>query len=144
MKAVLDTNVFISGIHWSGASEKILFAWFDNKFDLICSEPIIEEIAQVLVNFKIPLSFEDILWWIGIIAEKSVLVEPTEKFEIITRCPADNKFLEAAISGNAEYIVTQDKHLLNLKEFRNTKIIEPKDFLSVFIKCRPDDKPHTG
>ena len=63
MKVVLDTNVFISGIHWSGNSEKILYMWRDKKFELISSIPIIEEMTETLRNFRIPLSTEDISIW---------------------------------------------------------------------------------
>jgi len=58
VKAVLDTNVFISGIHWSGVSEKILRAWFLGKFELVSSIPIIEELKKTLISFKIPLDVD--------------------------------------------------------------------------------------
>ncbi|MCH7568056.1 MAG: putative toxin-antitoxin system toxin component, PIN family [Nanoarchaeota archaeon] len=129
MRVVLDTNVFISGIHWSGSSEKILHAWFDDKFELISSEETIEEIAETLANFKIPLPKDDILHWISIIAGKSILVKPETSLDIIKDDPDDNKFLEIALEGKADYIVSQDKHLLKLKEFEGIKILSPDEFL---------------
>lgn len=63
MKAVLDTNVFISGIHWTGPSEKVLQKWMDNKFELVSSLPIIEELVKVLINFKVPMEPDAISWW---------------------------------------------------------------------------------
>lgn len=60
MRVVLDTNIFVSGIHWTGSSERILRAWMDGKYELISSLPIIEEILRVLMNFKIHLDAEDI------------------------------------------------------------------------------------
>ena len=62
MRVVLDTNIFVSGIHWTGSSEKILGAWMEGKFELVSSLPIIGEIVRVLANFKVPLDAEDILW----------------------------------------------------------------------------------
>ena len=132
MKVVLDTNVFISGIHWTGASKKILHAWHNKQFELISSIPIIEKITKTLTNFKIPLSAEDILEWEQIIIENAILVEPSEKLDIVKEDHDDNKFLEAAITGNVEYVVTQDKHLLKIKEFQGIKIVTPEEFLKVF------------
>ncbi len=131
MKVVLDTNIFISGIHWSGPSEKILKMWFDNRFEFICSEPIMEEIIKTLMNFRIPLSIDELLEWIIIISERAVIVKPSKKLDIIKDDSDDNKFLEAAITGNAQYIISQDKHLLNIKEFKGIKIVKPKEFLDL-------------
>ena len=60
-RAVLDTNVFVSGIHWTGASEKVLRAWMEGKFVLISSLPIIDEIVRVLMSFKVPLELRTFL-----------------------------------------------------------------------------------
>ncbi len=128
MRVVLDTNVFVSGIHWSGVSKKILYAWRTKQFLLVASFPIIEEISKTLTNFRIPLPAEDILEWERIIVQNAILVEPSEKFDIVKEDPDDNKFIEAAVAGNAEYIITQDKHLLKIKEFKGIKIITPKEF----------------
>ncbi len=131
MKAVLDTNIFISGIFWSGLSEKILYALGDKKFELITSGDIIEEIIETLMDFRIHLSVDIILLWASILSINSVIVEPSEKLEIVTDDRDDNKFIEAAVTGKASYIVTQDNHLLKLKEFRGIKILTPKEFLDI-------------
>ena len=129
MKVVLDTNIFVSGIHWSGSSEKILRAWMEGKFELVSSLPIIEEIIRVLTSFKIPLDADDISWWESLLLEKSLVVIPTEEVNIIKNDPDDNKFIEAALEAKTEYIVSQDKHLLVVKEYREIKIIPPEEFL---------------
>jgi uncharacterized protein len=116
MRVVLDTNVFISGIHWTGDSEEIVRAWMEGKFDLVSSYPIIEELTRILSNFKVPLEPADILWWENLILQRSIMVDPQEKVNAAAH-EADNKFIEAAIAGNAEYIVSQDNHLLVLKNF---------------------------
>lgn len=128
MRVVLDTNVFVSGIHWAGSSEKILRAWMEGKFELVSSLPIIEEIVRVLANFKLPLDADDISWWESLILEKSLVVVPSEEVDIVKNDPDDNKFIEAALEAQAEYIVSQDKHLLSIKEYRGIKIVHPDDF----------------
>src|SRR3989344_5146908 len=129
MRVVLDTNVFISGIHWTGDSKEILFMFRNKKFELVSSISIIEEITKTLTNFRIPLSEEDISMWENIILENAVLVEPEEEIDIVKEDPDDNKFIEAAVAGKVSYIVTQDNHLLKIKEFRGIKILTPSEFL---------------
>lgn len=55
IRIVVDTNVFVSGIHWSGASEKVLRSWMLGECKLISSIPIIDEMVRVLQAFKVPL-----------------------------------------------------------------------------------------
>ncbi len=131
MRVVLDTNVFVSGIHWAGSSEKILRAWMEGKFELVSSLPIIEEIVRILANFKLPLDADDISWWESLILEKSLVVVSSEEVDIVKNDPDDNKFIEAALEAQAEYIVSQDKHLLLIKEYRGIKIVHPDDFLEL-------------
>ena len=130
MRIVLDTNVFVSGIHWAGSSEKVLRAWMNEDFELVSSLPIIEELIRILLSFKIPLDPEDISWWESLILEKSILVIPTEKVDVV-KDPEDNKFIEAALEGKVDYIVSQDKHLLVLKEYNDIKIVNPDEFLKL-------------
>ena len=130
MRVVLDTNVFISGIYWTGSSEKILSSWMNKDFELVSSLPIIDELVRILMSFKVPLEPDDISWWESLILEKSVIVVPTKKINIVSD-PDDNKFIEAALEGKAEYIVSQDNHLLILKEYRGIKVLHPDEFLKV-------------
>src|SRR3989344_2043204 len=59
----------------------------------------------------------------------SKIVEPKSKLDIIKEDPDDNKILECAVEGKVDYIISQDKHLLDIKEYKEIKIITPKDFL---------------
>ena len=119
----------ISGIHWTGDSEKVLRAWIENKFILVTSPQIIDEIVRVLMTFKVPLGPEDISWWESLILQKSLLVFPQRQIDVVRSDPDDNKFIEAAVAGEAKFIVSQDKHLLDLKEFESVKILNPSSFL---------------
>ncbi len=56
-------------------------------------------------------------------------VSPTVKLDVIKADPKDNIILECAVAGNADYIVSGDKHLLDLKEFSGIKILKPAEFL---------------
>ncbi len=129
MRAVLDTNVFISGIFWAGNfSSQIIDAWRERKFELVISVSIIKEIEKTLRDFKIKMDEEMIEEWKRIIIENSILVEPKEKLNIIQEDPDDNKFFEVAITGKAKYIVSQDKHLLNIGDYQGIKVVSPEEF----------------
>jgi predicted nucleic acid-binding protein len=64
------------------------------------------------------------------IANQAILINPANKLEIIDKDPADNRYLECAIEGEAPYIVTGDKHLLELKEYEGIVILPPAGFLA--------------
>ena len=75
-----------------------------------------------------PLDADDIAWWESLIIEKSMLVVPTKKLKVVSD-PDDDKFVEAAVEGKANVIISQDKHLLSLKNYKDIKIITPETFL---------------
>ena len=128
MKVVLDTNIFISGIFWKGSSNKVITNWREEKFTLVTSLEAISEIIKVLKDFKIKLSDEMIKEWVDLIVRNYMIVEPKEKIEAVKDDPTDNIFIETAVVGNADYIISQDNHLLKLKDFGGIKIITPEEF----------------
>lgn len=130
MRVVLDTNVFISGIFWEGNfCSMIIQLWKNRKFDLVVSIPIVEELIKTLRTFKIQMDDEMIRGWQNIILENSILVEPEEIEDIFINDENDKKFIESAVSGKADFIVSQDKHLLDLKECQGIRIISPEEFV---------------
>lgn len=129
MKAVLDTNVFISGIFWRGSSNKVINKWKEEKFTLVISLDTVSEIIRILQDFKIRLPDELIREWVDLIVRNSMIVEPKEKIKIVKDDPKDDIFIETAIAGKVVYIVSRDKHLLKLKEFRKIKIVTPEEFI---------------
>ncbi len=131
MRVVLDTNVFVSGIFWKGDSYQVLNTWREGKFILLESIETIIEVAKVLKDFKIQLLEEERKGWISLIIQNSYIIEPKEKISIIKDDPKDDIFIETAIAGKADYIVSKDKHLLKVKEFRGIKIITPEAFLKI-------------
>jgi len=135
MKVVIDTNVFISGIFWKGKSNNILNLWKEGKITTVASSDMISELTKVLSGFKIQLSEDMIKQWANMILRNSILVGPKEKINAVKDDPKDNMFLEAAVAGKAEYIITQDKHLLKLKTHQGTKIAKPEEFIrnKIFI-----------
>ena len=132
MRIVLDTNVFISGIFWEGNfCSKIIDKWKNEEFELVSSIEIIEELLNTLKHFKIQLDEETIESWRNIIIERAVIAESSERLYIIKEDPNDNKFLETAIAGKANFIITQDNHLLKVKKLNSIIILNPEEFLKL-------------
>ena len=129
MRAVFDTNVFISGIFWNGISAEVLGLWRSGKVSLVTSNEIISELSRILDNFKIRLSEPEKSRWIKMLVKNSLVVLPLFKVNVVLDDPTDNKFVEAAIAGKAEVIVTQDRHLLKIKEYSGIKIMTPQNFV---------------
>ena len=128
MKAVLDTNILISGIFWKGSSNKVILNWREGKFTLVTSLEAVSEIIKVLKDFKIKLPDDMIKEWVDLIVRNSIILEPKEKILAVKDDSKDDIFIETAVAGNVDYIASQDSHLLKLKEFRGIKIITPEEF----------------
>lgn len=125
--AVLDNTVFVSGVakHGIGAA-KVLDAWRSDGFVLITSEPIIEEIARTLEKQGATSQEKD-----AIIRRlrSNAMVVIVEEDIVACRDRDDNRFLEAAVAGNVDFIVTDDKDLRVLSPFRGIEIVTVNRFL---------------
>lgn len=132
MKLVIDTNVVISGIFWKGPPNKILIDWFDGKYEVFISAAILTEYDKVLKRMKSGLTPEEIQEWIELIITHSSITAPLEQLNIIEDDPDDNKFLECAIAAEADFIISGDKHLLNLGQYKDIKVLSPAEFLNQF------------
>jgi len=135
MRIVVDTNILISSSFWYGASDIILGKVENKEIKLFLSEEIIKEFIRVLgyeeIQNKIKRKNLEMKRSVEKIVSISTMVEPKQSFQVIEDDPDDDKFLEVAVEGNVDYIISQDKHLLRLKEFRGIKIITPEEFLMV-------------
>lgn len=129
-KIVLDTNVFISALGWEGNPRKILQECIEGKYQLCISRAIILEISKVLSYPKFNFIQSQIDDFIALIAEITTLIEPDFTLVIISTDPSDNRILECALAADCRYIVTGDKHLLELGTFQNIQIVSPEVFLS--------------
>lgn len=130
LKAVLDTNVFISSIFWKGNPYKLIEKALDKKMQVFVTTESLEELEKVLRrDFKEP---EDIIQrQLDFILSFAYMVKPKEVGNIIKEDPDDNKILRCAASINADYVVSGDQHLLRLGRFKKTKIVSPKELVDI-------------
>lgn len=128
-KVVIDTNVFVSGIFFSGPPYRILKAWQDDKIQIAVSEDIIEEYRRVIDTLSEKfegINIDPILELLFIEAE----LVPSHSFkEPVCEDPDDDKFLSCAITSKSKYIISGDKHLLKIGKYLKTTIVTPRYFL---------------
>lgn len=133
IKACLDSNIFISALLFDGKPEEILFAASKKNIKVIISPEIVEEVRRNLTK-KFDLQESEVKKLIKNITSISQLVIPKIKIKEIDYLP-DNRILEAAIEGSADYIITGDrKHLLHLKEFNGIPIVTPARFMEIMVR----------
>ncbi len=134
MRIVADTNVLISALGWKGGNcYAILQKCFAKEISLVLSADIIMEFKRVALRPKFGFASEEIDEFISAILEIAIIVQPEETVQVIIDDLTDNKFLETAAAGNAQYIVTGDMHLLQHKEWNGIKMMKPSDFLKLFV-----------
>jgi uncharacterized protein len=133
IKAILDTNVFISGVFWKGPPFEILKAWQEQRFRLAISPPILDEYPRVSDEMMKKRPLPVLASILRIIELHSAMVEPVSFAEPVCSDPDDDKFLEAALAAQADYVVSGDAALLNLKHHRGIEIVRPARFLSLLM-----------
>jgi len=132
IKAVADTNVYISAILFGGKSEEIRKLAREGKVELLISEAMLAEIAGVLKR-----KFNWLDWQISEVIKDmraiTTLITPAFILSVIKEDEPDNRVLECAVEGQASYIVSGDEHHLQpLKEYEGITILSPTQFLELF------------
>lgn len=131
-RAVLDTNVIVSGLGWSGPSATILDAASDGQLVLVTSAPLLAELRRVLAYPRIAKVIRGALQLADLVAASSVVVTPSLVLAVISD-ESDNRVLEAAVEGAADYIVSGDTDLLDLGSFEGIPIVAPAKFVAAVL-----------
>ena len=131
IRIVLDTNVLVSATISQGPAYEILKLAKDGKIILVLSLDILKEFKEVISRQRFGFSQEQIYGVLKQIISISEIVIPIVKINIVIDDPDDNMVLEAAISGDVQYVVSRDKHILNLKSYQKIKIVGPNEFLDI-------------
>lgn len=136
MRVVLDTNVIVSStIVPNGKSAIILKHLEERAFELLISDQLLAECRRVLgyprVRKRHRYTDEQIEGVLKSIRRLSTIVTPGFTLEAVAADRDDNRVIECAVAGGADYIVSGDMHLLSLQEYRGIQILPPADFLLV-------------
>ena len=134
LRAVIDTNLFISGLFARDSlSARLQDLWINQEFELVTSIEIIKEISRVLSYPRIQKRFkpteENIRRFFRLIFRKAVISKDIYQTDKIVDDPTDNKLLACALEKKADFIVSRDPHLRNLKHFHGIQIIDATTFI---------------
>ena len=128
MPVVLDTNVFVSAV-LGGTLEAVIDHWRAGRFTLVVTDEVVGEYLAVLRRPKFGLLPDVIDDVIGYVFRRAEFVTPVERLRVVESDPKDDKFLEAAVAGEAALIVSGDRHLSSLGAYRGIPIVSPREFL---------------
>ena len=133
MKVVMDTNVFVSGVFFSGPPYQILKAWQLGEFELIVSREILDEyrrVGEILGEEHPGVDLKPILNFVlehAKVYKSAVLKEP------VCEDPDDDKFLACALASGSKVIISGDKHLLKISGYQGIQVLKPRAFVEQYL-----------
>lgn len=132
MRVVIDTNILLVSLKRSSENRPIFQGLLDSKYYLVITNEILSEYLEIIskkTNREIANNLGDLLTRLTNIEK----IETYYNWLLITEDPDDNKFVDAAVAGNTDYIVTNDRHFKVLKdiEFPSVNICSSKEFLEI-------------
>ena len=132
MKAVFDTNVLLAAFITEGICSKILVRGRKRQFHLILCPVILREFERVLIK-KFSITRNEALSILQIVSEAMhSVVSPSQSVQGLCRDPDDDSILACALEAGADYLVTGDVDLLELKIFKGIRIVTPREFELLF------------
>ena len=128
MRVVIDTSIFIASF-WEGRSRTAVELWKKGKITLCVSEAILKEYLKIIPRFnRLNKEAGELLSLFK--ARKNIkMITPSKRLKVIKEDPVDNKFIECAAEAKAEYIISADKHLRNLRKYQGVRIVSSGSFL---------------
>ena len=127
----MDTNVLVSAIVYGGNPRKVLQAAISGTVEISVSEAIIKELQDVLQRPKFGLSVQFVHNTIAEMTSIAEWVVPTKHHHLVNDDPSDNLVLDCAVAAEADYLVTGDDHLLQLRKCGSVKIVNSQQFVEV-------------
>ena len=136
IRVVVDTNVLVSRyLSPTRVPSQVLRRWQQKAFDLVVSELILAEYRKVLAYNHVRrihrLTDEELAREVQNLRELALIVETSQDLHVVADDPADDKFVEAAVVGGADFIVSGDRHLLQVRSFQGVRVLTPVAFLAV-------------
>jgi putative PIN family toxin of toxin-antitoxin system len=136
LKAVIDSNVFISALLTSTGKPRQLVNFLENSaFALFHPKQLIVELRNAPFKPKLAdrVTPEQVGKLVDLLERKAILTEP-EHIAPVSRDPKDDVFVACAAACSADFLVTGDDDLLSINEYRGTKIVSPAQFLYILVR----------
>ena len=128
-RVLVDTNIIVSAIVYGGKPRKVLDGVWQDEYEGIISEILLAELHEVIYK-RFPFYKYELRQIEERIKEDFRMVKPRKSI-ILLRDKDDDRVLEAATTGECDFIVTGDKDLLDIKAYKGIKIVTPTDFLAI-------------
>ena len=133
VRVVVDTNVLVSALIDDGKPRRLVVELLD-KHTVILSRQMLAELADVLSRDKFSVTSSQVDRFVSSLVRMSKIVPDNTRFKVILEDPDDNMVLNTAFSGRADFIVTGDHHLLVLRQFKKTKIVNVNQMQNILIE----------
>jgi putative PIN family toxin of toxin-antitoxin system len=130
MRVVLDTNVLVSALVGHGKPRRLLFKLLEGH-EVVSSKQMLTELEDVLSRERFGFTQRQIDEFLSIMARGFIIVRLAECPEVIPEDPDDDVVLATASEGQAGYVVSGDRHLLKLGQYRGIKIVAVKEMLEL-------------
>lgn len=130
LRVVIDTNILISAIVYGGIPRQVLTYVIDEHITGVTTRVLTAELIDVLSK-KFHFTSRKLADAESLILDSFLILQPERTISLLED-DDDNRVLEAAVAGSCDYIVTGDKDLLRLKQYRETAIVTSAEFLKVF------------
>lgn len=133
LKVVMDTNVFVSGVFFSGPPYQILKAWQSGEFELVVSQEILDEyrrVGEILSAERPQVDLNPVLTFV---IEHAKVYQPVELKESVCEDPDDDKFFACALASGSKVIISGDKHLLKVSGYHNIEVLKPREFVDRYL-----------
>ena len=133
MKIVLDTNVLVSGIFFSGPPRRILDAWTEGVIQFVVSVPILEEYRRVTTELEKQFPTVNIGPVFDFLLVQAEITFPRVLPAPVSPDPEDEKFIECALSAGIKVIVSGDKDLLGVSGYEGIRVLRPRAFVERYL-----------
>jgi len=136
LRAVLDTDVFVSGLMGvKSPPRRIVDGWLEGQFKLVTSLHLVEELAHVLgyprIAERVRLDPTDVDVILAALLSQAEVVPGELQLPGVTRDPKDDAVVACAVEGQADYLVSGDDDLLVLHVYEGTQVVTPRRFLEI-------------
>jgi len=128
VKVVFDTNILVSALVFPGGrGDAALRRIVEEQDQLVISKPILEELLGVLGS-KFSRDSEELAHIAVFLSEMALTVKPRRRLRVVQDDP-DNRILECALAAHAEVIVTGDRALLAVGEYKGVRVVSLREYL---------------
>ena len=129
MKAVVDTNVVISGVFFGGNPGRVLDAWRDDLIELVVSAEVLDEYRRVGERLEDQFPGVSLAPFLALVVANATIVEPAPHPSSVSRDPGDDPFIACAVAGGCDVVISGDHHLLEVSGYGGIDVLTPRQLV---------------